>query len=274
MVPTVPFPPAMPFTLQFSPPEGSPVSVTVAVKTCAPPVGTFAGFGATDIAMLSSKVTLADPLLCPSPWLTAVTVTLAGDGIAVGAVYSPESEIVPVAAIPPATPFTSHVTAAFELPVTLDWNCCVAPKRTFALGGVTVTVTPGWPDPFVEPAQLVSTQIAPAAQISKAAFLRFNRRIERLRNIRAALRTACATGKQSPARNPTAASLAAPRRLLAQLIWHQGVAGRRTAARTETLPQSAQWTITRLGSLSRNGTLPSRPGIARPRRLTRLPGRQ
>jgi hypothetical protein len=86
MVPTVAFPPAIPFTLQSSPAAGSPLSATVAVNTCAPPVGTFADCGANDIAMLSVRFTAADPLSCGFVWLTAVTVTLAGDGIAVGAV--------------------------------------------------------------------------------------------------------------------------------------------------------------------------------------------
>jgi len=44
---------------------------------------------------------------------------LAEDGRAEGAVYSPEVEMAPVVALPPDTPFTSHVTALLELPVTL-----------------------------------------------------------------------------------------------------------------------------------------------------------
>jgi hypothetical protein len=46
-----------------------------------------------------------------------VTVTLAGLGIAIGAVYSPESVTVPEIEFPFATPFTSHITAVFPEPV-------------------------------------------------------------------------------------------------------------------------------------------------------------
>jgi hypothetical protein len=121
IVPTVGFPPAIPFTLQFSPALGSPlaVTVTVAVNTCSPPVGTLAGFGATVIEMLSSSVTPADPLSAVFAALTAVTVIPPSAGIATGAVYNPNAETVPVLVPPPTTPFTSHVTAVFELPLTL-----------------------------------------------------------------------------------------------------------------------------------------------------------
>ena len=53
----------------------------------------------------------------------------------------PDELIVPVAALPPATPFTCHVTAVFDDPVTVALNDCVAPARTFALAGETETVT-------------------------------------------------------------------------------------------------------------------------------------
>lgn len=43
--------------------------------------------------------------------------------------------------MPPGTLFTSHVTTVFEFPVTMAWNCCVAPRSKVALGGVTVTLT-------------------------------------------------------------------------------------------------------------------------------------
>ena len=59
------------------------------------------------------SVTTAEPDLVGSASETAVTVTVAGFGAAVGAVYIPEAEIVPVAAEPPAVPFTCQVTAVF-----------------------------------------------------------------------------------------------------------------------------------------------------------------
>ena len=53
----------------------------------------------------------------------------------------PDELIVPVAALPPATPFTCQVTAVFDDPATVALKDCVAPARTFALAGETVTVT-------------------------------------------------------------------------------------------------------------------------------------
>jgi hypothetical protein len=85
-VPTVEFPPGTPFTLQVNPAAGSPLAVIVAVNTCAPPAGTLAVSGTTEIEMSSSKITLADPLSAASAALTAVTVTRPPVGIAVGAV--------------------------------------------------------------------------------------------------------------------------------------------------------------------------------------------
>jgi hypothetical protein len=86
IVPTVEFPPAIPLTLHVNPAAGSPLAVVVAVNTCAPPVGTFAVGGATEIEMSSSSVTLADPLSAVSALLTAPIVTRPPAGIAVGAV--------------------------------------------------------------------------------------------------------------------------------------------------------------------------------------------
>ncbi len=86
IVPTVKFPPEIPFTLQLNPGAGFPLAVIIAVNTCAPPAGTLAAGGATDIAMSSSKVTLADPLSEAFASLTAVTVTCTAAGITAGAV--------------------------------------------------------------------------------------------------------------------------------------------------------------------------------------------
>ena len=47
----------------------------------------------------------------------------------------------PVAALPPDTPFTCQVTEVFDEPLTVELKVCVAPARTLALGGATVTVT-------------------------------------------------------------------------------------------------------------------------------------
>lgn len=86
IVPTIEFPPAIPFTLHEKPAAGFPVADMLAVNTCSLPVGMLTVLGATITAMLSSNVTTAEPLACASAWLTAVTVTLGGDGRIAGAV--------------------------------------------------------------------------------------------------------------------------------------------------------------------------------------------
>lgn len=117
--PTVAFPPAMPLTLQVTVVFGLPLPITVAEKTCAPPVDTVADAGATLTAMSSFNVTLADELACASVTLVAVTVMSSFAGKIDGAAYKPPLEMVPNVALPPTNPFTVHVTAVFEVPVTI-----------------------------------------------------------------------------------------------------------------------------------------------------------
>jgi hypothetical protein len=38
-------------------------------------------------------------------------------------------------------PLTLQLTALFEVPVTLTWNCCCVPRATIAVVGETVTTT-------------------------------------------------------------------------------------------------------------------------------------
>jgi len=83
----------------------------------------------------------AEPVLDGSAELVAVTVTVAGDGTAEGAVYSPVPLTVPQAAALHPAPCTAQVTAVFELPTTDAFSCCVAPVATEVLAGVTVTTT-------------------------------------------------------------------------------------------------------------------------------------
>jgi hypothetical protein len=40
-------------------------------------------------------------------------------------------------------PVADHVTAVLVVPVTVAVNCCVAPPKTVALAGETLTVTTG-----------------------------------------------------------------------------------------------------------------------------------
>ena len=86
IVPTVALPPAIPFTLHATPDAALPKPEMLAVKTCSPPVGIFAVGGDTVTVTLSLRLTLAESLADESAWLTAVTVTLGGDGRADGAV--------------------------------------------------------------------------------------------------------------------------------------------------------------------------------------------
>ena len=87
--------------------------------------------GTSEIAALADFV--------ESAALVAVNVTVCAALIGVGAVYSPEAEIVPVPA-----GLIVQVTAVFVEPVTVDVNCCVCAANSDALAGVTVTVTGGF----------------------------------------------------------------------------------------------------------------------------------
>src|SRR5579864_8809036 len=82
--------------------------------------------------------------------LVACTVTVAGLGTTVGAVYSPLTESInPTVEFPPTFPFTPHVTLWLLLPFTTALNCFLALTATLALGGVTVTEIPfckAWPE--------------------------------------------------------------------------------------------------------------------------------
>ncbi len=51
--------------------------------------------------------------------------------------------MVPTLELPPATPLTLQTTPVFEAPLTLAVNCCVCPRSTEAVEGVTLTVTLG-----------------------------------------------------------------------------------------------------------------------------------
>ena len=71
---------------------------------------TLAGLGVTESEMSLVTVTAAVSDFVASAWLVAVTCTFAGEGKSAGAVYTPPGVIVPVAALPPAVPFTLQFT--------------------------------------------------------------------------------------------------------------------------------------------------------------------
>jgi hypothetical protein len=83
------------------------------------------------------------PDFVESAWLVAVTCTVAGEGRAAGAVYTPAEVIVPSAAFPPGTPLTLQVTAASVVFITVATNVTWLPSTTDPFAGVTVTTMSG-----------------------------------------------------------------------------------------------------------------------------------
>ena len=86
-------------------------------------------------------VTAADADLVGSDVLVALMVTVAGDGAAADAVYSPVDEIVPQEVLLQPVPDTVQVTAVFDVPVTEAANCWLAPALVDTVVGVTLTST-------------------------------------------------------------------------------------------------------------------------------------
>ena|ERR1019366_3577827 len=83
-----------------------------------------------------------------SAWLVPVTVTLAGEGTAGGAVYNPLDEIVPQPDPEQPAPATVQVTAVFDVPVTVAENCFVVEAVTDAVAGETLMPTTALPVPL------------------------------------------------------------------------------------------------------------------------------
>lgn len=86
-------------------------------------------------------VTFAVALFDGSATLTALTLTGFDDGTAPGAVYSPAVLMVPTVELPPAIPFTFHVTRWSLLFCTVARNWAVRRIRTVAETGEIVTLT-------------------------------------------------------------------------------------------------------------------------------------
>jgi hypothetical protein len=124
----------------------------LAVNACPAPVATFAEVGKIPTTIPPVSVTTAEAVALLSALLEAVTVIVGGDGIALGAVYKPLGEIVPVVALPPATPPADHVTALFDVPLTIAWNCCDWLRATLTCVGSKAMVTTAGPVEVV-PAQ-------------------------------------------------------------------------------------------------------------------------
>jgi hypothetical protein len=96
---------------------------------------------ATPISLAIVKLTVAD--FVGSAWLVAVTCTVTGDGKSAGAVYTPAAVIVPVAALPPETPFTLQLTVVSVVFLTVAVKVSILPSNTEPLGGAIDTVICG-----------------------------------------------------------------------------------------------------------------------------------
>jgi hypothetical protein len=122
--------------------------------------------GLTDVSTGTgfSSVTPLFPIFVLSAALVAVTVIVFGVGRFIGAVYNPVASIVPVVAFPPGTALIDQTMLVFAFPVTAAANVCVAPARTAAVAGVTVTTTPVFSGGIVgdEPPLLLPTPAQPA----------------------------------------------------------------------------------------------------------------
>jgi hypothetical protein len=152
-------------------PLTNPLPFTVIANA---PAGTDGGAMPASTGTGFCNVTALLPVAVESAELTARTVTVLEPGTVLGAAYTPDELIVPVAELPPATPFTSQVTERFDEPLTVALKDCIAPARTLALGGATVTVTldPEGGVPALDSDELFVVPVQPArteaARITKS----------------------------------------------------------------------------------------------------------
>src|SRR5258706_3494028 len=132
MNPTVWLPPTTPLTCHVTAVVGEPFKD--AVNCCVPKSGTVTAFGDTltePAGLTAVTVTVADADFVLSACDVAVTVTCAGFGTAVGAMYIPVLVIFPLEA-PPAP---LHVASGFEMPGLDAVNGCVFPNAPVPLAG-------------------------------------------------------------------------------------------------------------------------------------------
>lgn len=141
-------------------PLTNPLPLTVSATT---PAGTDVGAMLVRTGIGFQSVTAPLAFAEELAALIARTVTVLFAGTTEGAVYMPDALIVPVAELPPVTPFTCHVTAMFEVPDTVALKVCAAPARTLALVGDTFTVTPDPDGGVFEPEELLVVPMQPAS---------------------------------------------------------------------------------------------------------------
>src|SRR6202051_3053071 len=155
MNPSVRLPPVVPFTCHVTPVFVLPA--TVAENCCVPKLATLAAtgemttetFDGVDVAV---TVSAAVPDFIVSLCEIARTVTCAGLGTALGAVYSPVLEIVPFA-LPPTT---LQLTALFDVSATVAVNCRAVPTTTFTPVGVMLTEITRPAVPLLQPAAKIT----------------------------------------------------------------------------------------------------------------------
>lgn len=87
-----------------------------------------------------SLITVSDALALIAGEVVVVAVIVC-EPTAAGAVYSPLELMVPVVALPPATPSTDHAKDAPVTPGMEAVNCCVADGSTVVVAGETVKLT-------------------------------------------------------------------------------------------------------------------------------------
>jgi hypothetical protein len=148
MVPVAELPPWTPFTCQVTLVFVVPLTVALNCFVLPPGKVTAAGEIVTDTTTTGAlMLTVALAEYAELATLVAVIVTDPPDGTAAGAVYSPEEVIVPVVELPPATPFTDHITPVFTVPETEAENCFVHPTCSTAEVGEIVTEMEGAVEP-------------------------------------------------------------------------------------------------------------------------------
>jgi|SRR5215469_13500022 len=123
MVPAAKFPPSTPFTNQYAAVLLMPD--TVAVNCCACPTCKLVLVGEMEIDTEGDDPLIETVALAVAPgWTTLEAVTTIGtDGVAAGAVYRPEEEIVPTVEFPPMTVLTIHRRSPLLVPETFAVNC-------------------------------------------------------------------------------------------------------------------------------------------------------
>ena len=128
MVPTMEFPPTIPFTYQFT--AVLLVPVTVAVNCLLWPVSRLALVGETETPIAPGEeeiVTLAVAEVAPI-WVLCAEMVITGlEGTELGARYIPLAEIVPREVLPPGTPLTDQCTAESVLEPRVALNCRAYP---------------------------------------------------------------------------------------------------------------------------------------------------